>query len=66
MECVPTTMDMRQKIKTDVEYDWVQRSNGICFKKFIFFHWNDVNSSIEKRYSHVRSPQFLEAGRVRH
>ena len=66
MECVPTTLDMREKIKTDVEYDWVQRYNAICYKKFIFFHWSDVNGSIEKRYAQVRSPEFLEGGRVKH
>ena len=66
MECLPTALDMRGKIKDGVEYDWIQRYNAVCYKKFIFFHWSEVNESIEKRYAQVRSPEFLEGGRIRH
>lgn len=66
IECVLPALDLRTKVKTDVEMDWVQRFAGICYKKFIFFHWKDVNDSIEKRYAQVRSSEFLEGGRVRH
>lgn len=62
MECILPTLDLRTKIKTDIEMDWVQRFTDVCFKKFIFFHWNEINDSIEKRYSQVSKPEFLKGG----
>lgn len=66
MECLPTAIDLRTKVKTEVEYEWIQRYSSACYQKFILFHWDEINSSIDKRNSQVRSEDFLEAGRIRH
>lgn len=66
MECLPTAMDLRTKVKTDVKYEWIHRYSSACYQKFILFHWDEINGSIDKRNSQVRSEEFLEDGRVRH